>query len=101
MLVHIMKLVAWELRWYNYVPSYLVTNTLIKLCQQRDTVEMKTMFRVVFEKFKLQSVNNKQSIFSTWFSGSKKKLNQSHEFLDSDTVIDYIDDLLTWIEELN
>lgn len=102
MLVHIMKLVAWELRWYNYVPSYLVTNTLIKLCQQRDPVEVRTLFRVVFEKFKLQAVDSKLNKFSflAWFGGSKKKADQPHDFVNGDTVIDYIDDLLMWIEQL-
>lgn len=102
MLVHIMKLVAWELRWYNYVPSYLVIQSLIKLCQQRDPVEVRTNFRVVFEKFKLQAVDSKQGKFSllAWFGGSKKKASQPHDFVDGDTVIDYIDHLLVWVELL-
>lgn len=103
MLVHLMKLIAWELRWYCYVPSQLVVNTLISLCHQRDPLEVRASFKIAFEKYKRQAVNSKLSknFFQSWFGGHKLEVHQEHDFVDGDTIVHYIDSLLLWLELLN
>ncbi|ODV80603.1 uncharacterized protein CANTADRAFT_47218 [Suhomyces tanzawaensis NRRL Y-17324] len=104
-MLHLMKLISWDLRWYNYTPNYLVTKILTKLIIKYDLIFVSTGFRVVFE-------NNKKSVkapkkkfnsmnFFSYLSGtSKTKLEENFEFVDEDTIFDYIERLIRWIESL-
>lgn len=98
-LLHVMKLASWNLRWHSYVPSFLVINTLIKLCAKYDPVQIRTSCRVVFERHKAPPARAKPTKFSIQsLFGATKVAQQVHDFRDSDTVVEYIDRTICWIE---
>lgn len=104
-LLHLMKLMSWNLRWYQYTPSRLVVQTLNKLCVKYDPVFIRGKFRVVFELNKKNSALNtrpKSSAFSLGglFSGQKAPEQKPFEFVETDTIIDYVEAVLQWMDEV-
>lgn len=98
-LLHLMKYVSWNLRWYQYVPNHLATTTLLKLCVKHDFVYIRLMVRVVYETFKVTA--KKPVKFSVQgFFGKRAQVEQAGDFADSDTVVEYMERLLRWIETL-
>lgn len=101
-LLYLMKLVSWNLRWYQYIPNHLATNTLLRLCIKYDVVYIRLMFRVVFESYKVQPVKKSANRFSVMqlFSTGSVKQEQTAEFAKNDTIVEYIERLLNWIESI-
>lgn len=102
-LLHVMKLTSWDLRWYSYVPSFLVTNTLVRLCAKFDPVHVRTRAKVVFQQFKAAPKQKKAAKFSllALFGPVRPASAQAYEFSDSDTVAEYIDRVICWTEQLH
>lgn len=105
-LLNLMKLISWNLRWYQYVSNYLVTKILTKLCAKYDLVFIRSKIRVVFEQNKLNiafKTKNKKNKFSlsSFLGNSSTSQPKAHEFLDSDTIVDYTENLIGWIDEIN
>lgn len=103
-LLNLMKLISWNVRWYQYVSNYLVTKILTKLCKKYDLVFIRSKIRVVFEQNKLNTAlktkNNKFSL-SSILGYSSTAQPKVHEFLESDTIVDYTEKLIAWIDEIN
>lgn len=91
-LLNLMKLISWNLLWYQYVPNYLVFKILSKLVLKYDAVYICTHFRVVFEKNK-KSVG-KKGLFG--FAAEKKP--DTYEFVEGDTICEYVEKVINWIE---
>lgn len=96
-LLHVMKLASWDLRWYSHVPLYLVTNTLVKLCQQHDKVFLATQLRVVFESHRARVQKPKKRVFG-WFGG--KKVEEPKEFAEDDSIVEYLVEVLENLDGL-
>lgn len=88
-LLVLMKLVSWNLRWYQYAPNQLITKVINGLCTKHDSVYIRSKLRVVFEQNKK---GDKRSIF-----GASK---ETWEFLDSDTAIDYCERIINWLDDI-
>lgn len=104
-LFNLMRLISWNLRWYQYTPNYLVVKVLTKLCVKYDLIFVRGKFRVVYEQNKKNNALtskpkvNKFSLGSL-FSSPKEKPTKVYEFTDGDTIIDYTERLISWIDEL-
>lgn len=99
-LLYLTRLVSWNLRWYNYMPSYLVTNTLVKLCIKFDSVHVRATLRVVFENNKKQIAKATGNFTLRSMFAAPPKEETVYEFTEQDTVIDYMNRILAWIELL-
>lgn len=99
-LLHVMKYVSWNLRWYQYVPSNLATSVLAKLCVKYDFIYIRSMLRVVYETYKVQRKKKLAGLVLQLFSAPSAKEEHAPQFAETDTVVDYMDRLLTWIETL-
>lgn len=101
-LLHLMKLVSWNLRWYQYIPNHLATNTLLRLCIKYDLVYIRLMFRVVYESYKRQPAKKASSRFSMMqlFGTNSANHEQTAEFAKTDTIVEYMERLLSWIESI-
>lgn len=99
-LLYLLKLVSWNLRWHSYMPNYLVTNILTKLCIKFDSVHVRATLQMMFEKHKKQ-VPKAQGNFTlrTMFAAPTSE-TQQYEFAANDTIIDYMNGLLSWFELL-
>ncbi|KAL6450404.1 CHS6 Chitin biosynthesis protein CHS6 [Candida maltosa Xu316] len=93
-LLSIMKLVSWNARWYQYSPNYLVTSILQKLITRYDPVYLMTRIKIIFEQ------NKKQKTVKSFFGGVKKSKETPYEFHESDTIFNYINYLINWIDEI-
>lgn len=92
-------LISWNLRWYNYTPNRLIVKILSKLCLKYDSVFVRGKFRIVFEQHKT-AVDKPKSGFLNILGKPKTKTTTSFDFTESDTIVEYIDRLITWIEDL-
>lgn len=104
-LLNLMKLISWNVRWYQYVSNYLVTKILTKLCTKYDLVFIRSKIRVVFEQNKLNTAlktkNKNMFSLSSILGYSSTAQPKVHEFLESDTIVDYTEKLIRWIDEIN
>lgn len=87
-LLHVMKLASWERRWHSNIPSFLVLNTLIKLCHHFDPVQLRTELRLVFESHK--SVSVKKSTF--WGLKLEEKRG---DFYEGDDIVSYLENIIS------
>lgn len=98
-LLHLMKLISWNVRWYLFVPSWLECRILTKLLMKHDAVVIRTRLRVVVEQNKRRRT---PSAKKGWFGGSSlKKPREAYEFVDDDTILDYMEALISWIEAIS
>lgn len=100
-LLHLMKYVSWNLRWYQYIPSHLATTTLTKLCIKYDFIYIRSMLRVVYETYKKQPAKKSASRFSVQqlFSARPSSTDEkTPQFAETDTVVEYMERLISWIE---
>lgn len=89
-LLLVMKLLSWNIRWYQFVPDYLVTKILHKLCIIHSPEYIITKMKILFEQ-------NKKSERSTggFFRWSQKKKDDSYKYFDSnDTIVLYIEKII-------
>jgi len=104
-LLNLMKLISWNVRWYQYVSNYLVTKILTKLCTKYDLVFIRSKIRVVFEQNKLNTAlktkNKNKFSLSSILGYSSTAQPKVHEFLESDTIVDYTEKLIGRIDEIN
>lgn len=102
-LLYLMKLVSWNLRWYQYIPSHLATNTLVKLCIKYDLVYIRLILRVVYETYKQQPSKKTSQGFSVLrlFATKGTKNAPAADFAEADTVVEYMERLLSWIESIH
>lgn len=92
-LLAIIKLISWNVRWYQYVPDYLIMSILQKLIAKYDLVYIMTTIKIIFEQNKRQKTT--KSLFG------KKKKEGPYEFVESDTIYDYMDYLVNWIDSIS
>ncbi|CUM66550.1 uncharacterized protein PRCAT00004219001 [Priceomyces carsonii] len=101
MLLQLIKLVSWNLRWYQYATNYLVMKILTKLIFKHDSIFIRSQLKMIVEQNK--AANTKKSLysFSTLFGyTTQKKQVEKFEFLEKDTILDYLEEMLTWIENI-
>lgn len=100
-LLILLKLVSWNVRWYQYTPNYIIVRTLTKLCTKYDLVFVRTSLKIIFEQNKRNSPNKKKFTFGKLLgSSTKPKSVEKFEFVDDDTIIDYIERIICWIDDL-
>lgn len=100
-LLILMKLMSWNYRWYQYIPNHLVMKILSKLCLKYDVVYVRGQVRVVFETNKISSKSkNKKSILGGFWGTTSDKSKKTGEFTEGDTIIDHVEEVLTWIDSL-
>lgn len=100
-LLNLMKLISLNVRWYQYLPNYLVTKILMKLCIRYDSVYVRGRLRIVFEQNKNSSTNRRKGLLSTMFGvGAKKDSSDNSYFEIEDTVIDYTEKLIDWMDKM-
>lgn len=90
-LLILLKLVSWNLRWYQYIPNHLITKVINGLCNKHDSVYIRSKMRVVFEQ-------NKKSTKTRGMFAAASKGN--FEFVEDDTIVDYCERLINWLEDL-
>lgn len=66
-LLAIIKLISWNVRWYQYVPDYLIMSILQKLIAKYDLVYIMTTIKIIFEQ------NKRQKTTKSLFGKKKKK----------------------------
>lgn len=98
-LYNLIILISWNLRWYNYSPSHLIVKILSKLCLKYDSVFVRGKFRIIFEQHRA-APNKPKSGFMNILGKSKTKVSFAMDFSETDTIVEYIDRLITWIEDL-
>lgn len=97
-LLYIVKLTSYTVRWYGYLPPSIVHDTLSRLCVKYEPAVVRETLRILFEK--LRRGKQKQSGAFTlreMFAPPKKDEQFTYEFEDSDTVPLYMSSLLDWI----
>lgn len=101
-LLILLKLISWNFRWYQYTPNFTIVRTLTKLIIKYDLVFILTSFRIIFEQNKNNSSTKKSSMFGNLLGSSTKKSKSNHkyEFVDEDTIIDYVERIICWIDDL-
>lgn len=96
-LLSLLKLASWNLRWYQYAPNYLVTRILQKLILRYDHVYVLAQMQIVLEQNK-QAAAKPKSFMGLWASS---KPTGEYEFVASDTILDYMRSIIQWIESIN
>jgi tetratricopeptide (TPR) repeat protein len=103
-LLNLMKLISWNLRWYQYTPNYLVMRILTKLIMKYDSIYITTRFKIVYEQNKSNDKKKKKQAFSFVSllvgSPSKSKTIDHFEFVEDDTIMEYVEKLIEWVEGL-
>lgn len=95
--LHLMRLALFLVRWYQFFPSYLVVRVLSKLLARHDAMVVRTTFRVVFEQHKRRAA---LLLLRGWFGTGKRKEETPWLFAESDTVLAYMEGLVSWLEHL-
>lgn len=95
-LLHLMRLALWLVRWYQFMPPFLVIRVLSKLLLRHDAMVVTTTLRVVFEQHKRQPPLTSKG----WFGVSKKRPESPWLFADTDTVLAYMEGLVVWLDQL-
>lgn len=100
-LLQLIKLISWNVRWYQYTPNYIIVRTLSKLIAKYDLVYIRTSLKVIFEQNKKNSKTKKKfKIGSLLKTTNKVKSEEKYEFVDEDTIIDYVERIICWIDNL-
>ncbi|OBA21082.1 hypothetical protein METBIDRAFT_42512 [Metschnikowia bicuspidata var. bicuspidata NRRL YB-4993] len=100
-LLSLSKLVSWNVRWYNYMPSSLVTETLIKLCAEYDALVVRSRLQILMKSLtKKDSKPSATYTLRAMFAAPPDDPRTPHEFVEGDTIMVYMAQLLSWIELL-
>lgn len=84
-LMILIKLISWNLRWYQFLPSYLVQKILNKLIIIHSSEFILSKMRIIF--------NENKSGNDGWFKKGEQKM-----FEGDDSIIEYFEKLFAWIE---
>lgn len=98
-LLIILRLVSWNLRWYQYVPNYLINKILINLCKLHSPEFILSTFKIIFEQNKKKVSEAKFRFFSRKSNNENTDVNDN-QFDANDTIIEYIEDLMNWIDRI-
>lgn len=90
-LFHVMKLHSWNMRWYGQFPSFLVQNTIAKLCAIHDAAYIRTTVQIVFETNKKQPPK-KLGVFQSMFASPQAE--KVYDFQENDTILEAMDQLI-------
>ena len=96
-LVYIVKLCSWNVRWYQYMPSDIVVSSLQRLCAKYEYAVVRETLRVVFEKLRKGQQKPSGAFNLKEMFASPREERQEYEFEDSDTVAEYMECLLDWL----
>ena len=99
-LLSVTKLVSWNVRWYNYMPSALVTETLIKLCAKHDPLVVRLALQILMKNLVRKKEKTPASYTLRAMFAAPLQERTHHEFVESDTVMAYMARLLAWLELL-
>lgn len=105
-LLIVMKLVSWNVRWYQYLPNYLIHKILMKLCIVHSSEFIVSKLKIVFEQNKksISTASTKFSLFRFMGSPSKNKSpsnsNNLKHFDPEDSIVTYLEHIIKWIEEI-
>ncbi|RLV89674.1 Chitin biosynthesis protein CHS6 [Spathaspora sp. JA1] len=98
-LLCLIKLVSWNVRWYQYVPEYRVIKILTKLLIQYDSIYLMTRIKIIFEQNKNQSQNKRKFSLGGLLKKEEEPKKQ-YEFDEQDTIFEYMERLLNWLDNL-
>lgn len=97
-LLYVVKLTSYTVRWYGYLPPTLVYETLSRLCVKYEPAVVRETLRILFEKLRRgKQKQNGAFTLREMFAPPKKDELLNYEFEDSDTVSLYMTTLLDWI----
>ncbi|KAG7660362.1 CHS6 [[Candida] subhashii] len=106
-LLCVMKLISWNIRWNQYTPNYLIMKILSTLILKYDSIYIMTRLKIAFEQHKKQITKHNKFTLAALLGGgssSKSKHNQDQkqafEFNDDDTIYQYMETLISWIDSL-
>lgn len=100
-LLNLLKLISWNVRWYQYVPNYLVFRLLNKLIIRFDHMYILAQMRIVFERHKKASKSpTTKSFMKNIWNTSSASADEKHEFkfAENDTILEYVKSLILWME---
>lgn len=102
-LLCLVKLISYNLRWYGYMPDYLTTSTIMRLCEQHDPLVVLLRLQILFKTHEKKHQKKPKGSFTlrAMFAAPKADLLQAYEFVKSDTIMDYMDSMVLWIESLS
>ncbi|WPK24185.1 hypothetical protein PUMCH_001449 [Australozyma saopauloensis] len=101
-LMHLVKLCSWNVRWYGYMPPYIVVETLQKLCIKFEIAVVRETLRIMFVKY--HKGKEKQSgafTLKEMFAPPKQNEGAKYEFESGDTIPKYMELLIDWVEEMS
>lgn len=90
-LLLLMKLISWHLRWYQYTPNNLVTKILIKLCRLNSPEYLMEKLQIIFDTNKLEITGYK------YFN----QIKHIKQFDGDDTIVEYMSKLIGWLQSLS
>lgn len=100
-LLCVTKLVSYNLRWYNYMPSFLATNTLIKLCAKYDLLHIRSLLHMMYKAHEKPPAKKTPSFtLKEMFAAPQDEDVAQYEFVENDTIMGYMERMLVWIELL-
>lgn len=100
-LLIVMKLTSWNLRWYQYLPDYLITKVLMKLCFLHSPEFILSKIKIVFEQNKKTLASpSRFSLFSLKSKSSTSGDTDHKHFDHNDTIVAYFESLIHWFNNL-
>ncbi|GEQ68272.1 hypothetical protein JCM33374_g1939 [Metschnikowia sp. JCM 33374] len=96
------KLVSWDVRWYNYMPNSLITETLIKLCAKYDSIVVRSRLQILLKSLVKKSKKPSPSFtLRAMFAAPSDDDKSAHEFVEGDTIMEYMEQLVGWLESIS
>ncbi|EGW29848.1 uncharacterized protein SPAPADRAFT_73313 [Spathaspora passalidarum NRRL Y-27907] len=99
-LLCMIKLLSWNVRWYQYVPDYRIIKVLTKLLVQYDSVYIMTRIKIIFEQNKKHQTNKRKFSLGGLLKSKVEEPKEQYEFDKDDTIFDYMERVINWIDSL-
>lgn len=97
-LMYIVKLCSWNVRWYGYLPPGTVVTILQKLCIKYESAVIRETLRILFVKFRKTKEKLSGAFTLREMFAPPKNQSLNYEFEESDTIDRYMETLMDWIE---
>lgn len=100
-LMYLVKVCSWNVRWYGYLPPGMVVTILQKLCIKYETAVIRETLRILFMKFRKSKEKLSGAFTLREMFAPPKNQTVGYEFEDNDTVDRYMENLMDWIDMHN
>ncbi|EGV64529.1 Chitin synthase, class 6 [Yamadazyma tenuis] len=91
-LLIIIKMISWNLRWYQYVPNYLINTVLAKLSIVHSPEYIISKIKIVFEQNKNHNPNDRYRFLK--FMRPSSTTEEAWQFDTEDTITTYIERII-------